>query len=159
MGTPRNITPGQIVVAAYDFDGQQVWLTKPGGFISAHGFCSNPVVYENLVIVNGDHDGDSYIVALDKATGKTVWTVPRQYGIRSYVTPLIRDIDGRTQMVFSGSKHIVSLTRRTDRGIGRWKAQPKSSWRQWFSMGRCSSWRPAFRRITSWLSVPTAKAM
>src|SRR3954471_8328272 len=109
VGTPRPITPGQMLIAAYDFDGNQKWLARPGEFISAHGYCASPVLYENLVIVNGDHDGDSYIVALDKQTGKTVWKVPRDHKIRSYVTPLIREIGGRTQLVFSGSKHIISL--------------------------------------------------
>jgi outer membrane protein assembly factor BamB len=71
------------------------------------------------VIVNGDHDGNSYVVALDKQTGATVWKVPRAHGIRSYVTPLIREIDGRTQMVFSGSKTIVSLDPRD--GSQHWK--------------------------------------
>lgn len=112
VGTPRNITPGKMVIAAYDFDGNQKWLVKPGPFISAHGYCSSPVLFENLVIVNGDHDGDSYLVALDKESGKQVWKVGRQHKIRSYVTPLIREIGGRTQMILSGSKHILSLNPR-----------------------------------------------
>jgi len=61
------------------------------------------------VIVNGDHDGKSYIAALDRETGEAVWNVPRDHGIRSYVTPIIREIDGRTQLILSGSKHIASL--------------------------------------------------
>src|SRR5262245_6515763 len=73
VGTPRPITPGRMVVAAYDFMGKQKWLVRPGEFISAHGYCASPVLYKNLVIVNGDHDGDGYIVALDKQTGATVW--------------------------------------------------------------------------------------
>ena len=105
----RPITPGTMVIAAYDFDGNQRWLVKPGEFISAHGYCASPVIFENLLIVNGDHDGDSYIVALDKKTGETVWRKPRQYQTRSYVTPIVRRIGDRTQMVFSGSKSIVSL--------------------------------------------------
>jgi outer membrane protein assembly factor BamB len=109
VGAPRPVTPGKVVIAAYDFEGHQKWLVRPGDFVSAHGYCANPVLYENLVIVNGDHDGDSYIVALDKATGRTVWKVPRAGKIRSYVTPLVRQIGGRTQLVFSGSGHIVSL--------------------------------------------------
>jgi outer membrane protein assembly factor BamB len=109
VGTPRPITPGKMVIAAYDLEGNQKWLVRPGGFVSAHGYCSSPVVFEDLVIVNGDHDGDSYVVALDKKTGKTVWKQDREHKIRSYVTPLIREIDGRTQMVFSGSKHVISL--------------------------------------------------
>jgi len=109
VGSERKIFPGKMVVAAYDFQGNQKWLVKPGEFISAHGYSSCPVLYKDLVIVNGDHDGDSYILALNKNTGKTVWKTKRSYGIRSYCTPLIREIDGRMQMVFSGSKHIISL--------------------------------------------------
>ena len=109
VSVPRPITPGRMVIAAYDFYGNQRWIVRPGEFISAQGYCSSPVLYKNFVIVNGDHDGESYIVALDKATGKTVWSVPREYKTRSYVTPIIREIGGRTQMVLSGSKSVVSL--------------------------------------------------
>ena len=60
------------------------------------------------MIVNGDHDGDSYLVALKRATGETVWKVPRKHRIRSYCPPLIRQIDGRTQMVLSGAGCVAS---------------------------------------------------
>lgn len=109
VGTPRPITPGRMVIAAYDFDGNQKWLVRPGDFISAHGYCANPVLFEDRVIINGDHDGDAYIVALDRQTGKTLWSTPREHKTRSYVTPIIREVAGRTQLVFSGSKSIVSL--------------------------------------------------
>lgn len=72
----RQITRGRIVVAAYDFEGNQKWIVRPGEFISAHGFCSCPVTYKDSVIVNGDHDGDSYIVALDKSTGIRLGMLP-----------------------------------------------------------------------------------
>ena len=112
-GNSRPITPGEMVVAAYDFEGNRKWMVKPGSFVSAHGFCSCPVMFEDLVIVNGDHDGESYVVALNRDTGKTVWKTPRRHKTRSYVTPLIREINGKQQMVFSGSKCIVSLDPRT----------------------------------------------
>lgn len=108
VGTPRPCTPGVMVVAAYDFDGNRKWLVKPGEFVSVHGFCSCPVLYKDLVIINGDHDGAGYIVALNKSTGETVWKVDRDHNTRSYVTPIIRKIDGRTQMVLAGSKSIAS---------------------------------------------------
>lgn len=113
VGKPRPVTPGQMVVAAYDFAGHRKWIARPGSFVSAHGYCSNPVLFENLVIVNGDHDGDSYLVALDRQSGELVWKVEREYDTRSYVTPLIREIDGKPQMVLSGSKRIVSLDPRS----------------------------------------------
>ncbi|MGZ0174663.1 MAG: outer membrane protein assembly factor BamB family protein, partial [Planctomycetales bacterium] len=113
VGKSRPITPGEMVVAAYDFDGKRQWITKPGEFISAHGFCSCPVIFEDLLIVNGDHDGKSYVVALNRETGDTVWKTPRRHKTRSYVTPIIREINGKQQMVLSGSKCIVSLDPRT----------------------------------------------
>ncbi len=101
-------TPGDLVVGCYDLQGNCRWQVKPGRFASVHGFCSSPVLFQDKVIINGDHDGDSYIVALERATGKIAWKVDRPHKTRSYVTPLIREIDGRTQMVLSGSRHIAS---------------------------------------------------
>jgi len=108
VGRARPVTPGQMVVAAYDFDGNQKWQVKPGEFVSVHGYCSCPVLYKDLVIVNGDHDGDSYILALRKSSGETVWKVDREHKTRSYVTPIIRDVAGKTQMVISGSMCVCS---------------------------------------------------
>lgn len=109
VGTPRPVTPGTLLVAAYDMNGQKLWSAEPGGFTSVHGFCSSPVIYENLLIINGDHDGDSYIAGLSRETGKLIWKIPREHKTRSYCTPLIRRIDGKDQMVMTGSKRIVSL--------------------------------------------------
>ncbi|NLS97229.1 MAG: PQQ-binding-like beta-propeller repeat protein [Planctomycetaceae bacterium] len=116
---PRPITSGRMVVAAYDFEGNQRWLVRPGTFASCHGFCSSPILYKDKLIVNGDHDGDSYIVALNKASGETVWKRPREHKTRSYTPPLIRETNGRTQMVFSGSHCVVSLD--PNDGARHWK--------------------------------------
>jgi outer membrane protein assembly factor BamB len=98
----------QMVVAAYDFTGKELWSVRPGKFSSMHGFCSSPILFEDKVIVNGDHDGDGYVVALDRATGKELWCIDRPNKTRSYCVPLIRDIDGRTQMILTGSKCTAS---------------------------------------------------
>lgn len=119
VGKARPVTPGEIVVAAYDFDGRAMWKAKPGGFVSVHGFCSCPVLYKDKVIINGDHDGDSYIAALDKETGQLLWKKERDHDTRSYVTPIIREIDGRTQMVLSGSHHVASYNPET--GEEHWR--------------------------------------
>ena len=103
----------QMLVAAYDFNGTQRWLVRPGVFSSMHGFCSSPLLFEDKVIVNGDHDGDSYIVALSRADGRTLWKTPRQNRTRSYCVPIIRELAGRTQMVLSGDKSVASYDPRT----------------------------------------------
>lgn len=98
----------QMMVAAYDFSGKQKWLVRPGPFSSRHGFCSSPILHEDKVIVNGDHDGDGYIVALDRKTGKEHWKIERPNKTRSYCVPLIRKIAGKQQMILTGSKCTAS---------------------------------------------------
>jgi len=101
-------TPGPMLVAAYDFDGNQQWVARPGRFSSRHGYCASPILFKDMVILNGDHDGDGYLVALDRATGKTVWKRARVNNTRSYCTPIIREIDGRTQMILAGTLCVAS---------------------------------------------------
>jgi hypothetical protein len=56
---PKGEVPkGTVVISAHDFSGKQVWQVRPGLFSSKHGFCSSPLVFEDKVIVNCDHDGD-----------------------------------------------------------------------------------------------------
>tara|TARA_Y100000780_G_scaffold111614_1_gene100881 strand:- start:539 stop:1807 length:1269 start_codon:yes stop_codon:yes gene_type:complete len=112
VGTPRMITPGSLVSAAYDMEGKQKWKINVGNFVSAHGFNTCPVLFEDLVILNGDHDGDAYLVALDRKTGKERWRTQRENNTRSYVTPIIREIDERTQMILSGSLCVASYNPR-----------------------------------------------
>ncbi len=101
--------PGVMVVASYDFEGNQNWLVTVGGFSSIHGFCTSPLLFQDLVLVNGDHDGESYLAALAKDTGELVWKTPRVHRTRSYVTPLLREIDGKPQVVLAGSKRVAGF--------------------------------------------------
>ena len=105
----------EMFAAAYDFAGRQRWVARPGTFASIHGFCSSPILYQDKVILNGDHDGASYIVALSRSDGRILWKTPRDNHTRSYCTPLIRDMAGRTQMVLAGDKCVASF----DPGTGR----------------------------------------
>jgi hypothetical protein len=68
------------------------------------------LLYQDKVILNGDHDGDSYLVALSRADGRILWKTPRDNHTRSYgehanesgkelgVRPWERDGGGRIQM-------------------------------------------------------------
>ncbi len=98
----------QMLVAAYDFEGNRKWLVRPGEFHSVHGYCSSVLLFKDLAILNGDHDGDAYLAALHRDDGRTVWKTPRENKTRSYCAPIIRQIDGRTQMILSGSKCVAS---------------------------------------------------
>jgi outer membrane protein assembly factor BamB len=121
VSKPRMNTPGFMVVAAYTMEGEKLWSTKPSPFSSVHGFCSSPVIHQNLLIVNGDHDGESHVLALDRNSGNLVWKFPRVHQTRSYCTPIIREVAGKTQMVLSGSMQVVSLDPST--GKAHWTVE------------------------------------
>lgn len=108
----------KMFVAAYDLDGNKLWEVHPGVFSSVHGYCSSPVLWKDKVIINGDHDGPGYLVALDKETGKTIWKIDRPNNTRSYCTPLIRTIGGRNQLILSGSLCVASYD--PDTGKQHW---------------------------------------
>jgi outer membrane protein assembly factor BamB len=102
------LAPPRVLVVCYDLEGQEIWRVSPGEFYSKHGFCSSPVLYEDLVIINGDQDAEAWIVALEQKTGKERWRADRPNRTRSYCVPIIVDAAGRKQLVLSGSKCVAS---------------------------------------------------
>jgi outer membrane protein assembly factor BamB len=107
----------EMVVAAYDLDGNKTWEKVPGRFYSRHGFCSSPILHKNLVIINADQDATAYIVALDRSTGAEAWRINRPNRMRSYCVPLIVEAGGKTQMVLTGSEGADSFDPDTGKPI------------------------------------------
>jgi len=97
-----------VVVAAYDFSGKQIWLQRPGKFLSPHGYSCSPLLFEDKVLINGDSQGDSFVAALSKTDGKIIWRVTHDRPAHSFSTPIIRNMAGKTQMIFCGNKEIAS---------------------------------------------------
>ncbi len=63
----------EVVVAAYDFSGNQVWLARPGGFQSQWGFSHSPVLFEDQVLLVCYSKGENFVVALSNVDGRIVW--------------------------------------------------------------------------------------
>lgn len=97
-----------VVVAAYDFSGKQVWIQRPGTFFSPHGYSCSPVIYEDKVIVNGDSQKDSFVAAISRSNGKVLWKVSHERQAHSFSTPIIRRMAGKSQMIFLGNREIAS---------------------------------------------------
>jgi outer membrane protein assembly factor BamB len=73
-----------------------------------HGFCGSPVLEGDLLLLNvGGSEGRS-IVALDKASGRVVWTAHTDSA--AYSTPIAVEIDGQRQLVFVTAQYVVGLT-------------------------------------------------
>ena len=97
-----------VVVAAFDFKGKQVWLQRPGTFLSPHGYSCSPVLYEDKVIINGDSQGDSFAAALSRTDGHIIWKISHDKPAHSFSTPIFRTMAGKMQMIFCGNKEIAS---------------------------------------------------
>ncbi len=97
-----------VVVAAYDFSGKQVWIQRPGKFSSPHGYSCSPALFEDKVIINGDSQGEAFVAALNKTDGRIIWKVDHDKPAHSFSTPIFREIAGKKQMIFCGNKEIAS---------------------------------------------------
>jgi outer membrane protein assembly factor BamB len=95
----------EYLVIALDHDGKQKWRVDLGPFRSGHGFGASPIVHEDLLIVPNDQDGDSSAIALDCATGKPRWKLPRK-SKSSFATPCIYKPQGKpAEVIFCSYEH------------------------------------------------------
>jgi outer membrane protein assembly factor BamB len=90
-----------------DKDGRIVWQADLGRQSTRNEFGegSSPVVHGKLVLVNWDHEGDSFIVAFDKKTGKERWRVARDEPT-SWSTPLVVEDGDREIVVVSAANRV-----------------------------------------------------
>lgn len=104
------ITGGRFIVLALSHEGELVWREDLGPFKALHGSGNSPIVLDGVVIAGNDNaSGDSFVVGLDAATGRTVWKQARQSTTMSYITPPVRRLDaGAVEAVFVSPPHGIS---------------------------------------------------
>lgn len=86
----------EFLVMAYDFEGQRIWQRDLGPYYNQHGHGSgtSPIVFEDLVIVSNQQDGESFVVALDSATGDERWKFAGHTRLAGHSTPMVYRRDG-----------------------------------------------------------------
>lgn len=92
-----------------DLSGQLVWSQDFGDqrMQNSFGEGSSPALVGDAVVVKWDHEGDSFLIAVDKKTGATIWRKPREER-SSWSTPLIVEYDGKPQIVTTASRRVRS---------------------------------------------------
>ena len=87
-----------------DFEGNVVWQRQLGQMHTKHGHGegSSPALFRDVLVVNWDHEGDSFVVAIDKHSGKDRWR-KRRDEVTSWSSPLVVDYDGRVQVIVCGT--------------------------------------------------------
>jgi outer membrane protein assembly factor BamB len=87
-----------------DTDGKVVWKKNLGTMTTRNQFGegASPVLHGDTIVINWDHEGDSFILALDKLTGEEKWKTPRDEPT-SWSTPIVIEDDGRSLVVVSAT--------------------------------------------------------
>lgn len=102
----------------FDLEGNLLWDEDLGDMSARRGYGegSSPVVYGDTIVVNWDHEGDSFIIALNKKTGEKRWKVPRNE-TTTWTTPLVVEHDGKPQVIVGAINRIRSYDLATGKVI------------------------------------------
>jgi outer membrane protein assembly factor BamB len=99
---------GSYGILCYDLDGKLLWERKLGPFQDEFGAASSLILVDDKVILNEDHDIDSFLIALNQKSGEVVWKVARSEATRSYSTPFVLERDGKKQILVAGSLQLAA---------------------------------------------------
>jgi outer membrane protein assembly factor BamB len=108
---------------AYDMKGKFAWKADLGKLATAGmGTGTSPILYDNLVIVQCDEENGerSFIVGINKKTGKEVWRTPRKVQV-SWATPLLVRTTNRAELITSGNKAVIAYEPATGTELWRHK--------------------------------------
>ena len=115
MASPSAVTDGEHLIAsfesrgiyAYTLDGKPVWQKDLGDkrMRNEFGEGSTPALHKDKLFVVWDHQGESFIVALNKRTGEELWRTKRDE-IDSWATPLVLEHGGRAQVVTGAMRRV-----------------------------------------------------
>lgn len=117
--------PEQLLMTALSLDGKEMWQRDLGPYKGLHGSSNSPILADGLVVLANDQmdpkrfawylpegtnmdPGNSFLIALDRKTGKTRWKVKRKSELAGYATPCIRRSGGRTEVVFTSTAHGIT---------------------------------------------------
>lgn len=117
FAAPSGVTDGKHYFAffgsrglySYDFQGKQEWSKDLGKMRIAMGFGegSSLAIHKDVLVVKWDNEDGSFITAIDKNSGKTLWQENRDEGT-SWSSPLIVEHNGRAEVITSATRKIRS---------------------------------------------------
>ena len=112
-------------VAAFDLQGASVWTRHLGPSASQYTYAASLAIASGKLIVQWDVGEDrqksaSALLALDTATGRTLWRTPRD-AVNSWSSPIVAEVDGTPQIITAGNPWIAAYDPAT--GAELWKAK------------------------------------
>jgi outer membrane protein assembly factor BamB len=119
LATPSPVTDGERVYAWFSngqlvsldsATGKPVWTRRLGReyapFDLDWGHSSSPALYQDRLILVCFQNSSSLLLALDKKSGKELWRVDREKGLKSYSTPLVIDTPKGPELIVNSSERV-----------------------------------------------------
>jgi outer membrane protein assembly factor BamB len=91
----------------FTHEGAPLWSRDLGSFMGPWGTAACPILVGDLLIQNCDADKDARLVALDRKTGKEVWSAPRDPN-RGWSTPILITTDSRKELILNGHTGVIA---------------------------------------------------
>lgn len=93
----------------YSVEGKKLWSRDLGEFPGPWGTSACPLIVGDLVIQNGDSTGKSFMIAVDKKTGKDVWKTPRpDLPKGGWSSPVLVDAGSRKEVIINGEEFVIA---------------------------------------------------
>jgi outer membrane protein assembly factor BamB len=108
--------------ACLDLTGKVLWRNSSYKYSPVHGNGGTVIVVDDAVIFSCDGGDNSFVVALNRTTGKELWKTDRQVGAEkkfSFSTPLLIAVKGKKQVISPGSNQVCAYDPRTGKEIWR----------------------------------------
>lgn len=125
MASPTPVTNGRHLFAFFgtgdvfciDVDGELIWqrslAEEYGRFENRFAASSSPVLYRELLILQCDHYGDSYLIALDQQAGTNYWKTDRPETWLSWSSPQLIELESGDELIVSGSHKLDAFDPRS----------------------------------------------
>lgn len=99
---------GSYGLLCYDWNGNLKWEVPMGKFQDEFGAASSPILLDGKVILNQDHDINSFITAIDAKSGAVLWKTPREEATRSYSSPFVLERNGKKEILIAGALQLTA---------------------------------------------------
>ena len=105
-------------LVSYDKNGKQRWTLEMGPFRNFYGIAASPLLAADTLFMLCDQAEGSFLVALDKNTGKEKWRRNRPARLESYSTPILYPEEGKPKaLIVSGSRWIDAYDPATGKNL------------------------------------------
>lgn len=105
-------------LVSYDLRGNQRWQIPLGPFTNLHGMAASPLAHGPAVYLVCDQDTGSFVLAVDKNTGRTLWKAGRPDVVHGFATPnIFHPRKGSPQLIVPGSYQITSYDAATGKRL------------------------------------------